>query len=96
MDYVMGLDLFDFIHLLNKAIEKTNKEEEKRIESLLWQKWIIEWQTMTKDNFISFDDYKAKAFGRNINKNTNAKIDTDKILREAEAIKNADQQNLIK
>lgn len=94
MEYILSLDLFEFILLLNKAFEKVNKEEEKRIESLLWQKWIIEWQTMTKENFVNFDDYKAKAFGKNVNKIE--KIDTQKILREAEAIKNADQQNLIK
>ena len=42
---------------------------------------------MSKDNFISFEDYKKESMKLPL-----AKVDVEQVLKDAEEIKNADQK----
>ncbi len=53
IDYVLNLDLITGYNLYLKAIEKD-------IEKTIWERWLIDYRSMTKDTFISFNDYKKK------------------------------------
>lgn len=78
----MNLDIDDGFEIIKTAYIK-------RLEEQLWQQWLVERPHM--EEFISFEDYKKKAFKNNNNEN-NSKIDTKKILDEAEKIKKIDQK----
>ena len=75
------MELFEFMQLLNIAITKENEEK-------LWQQWKVDYSRMDKETFISFEDYKLKAFKPKVN----IEVDVKEIIRNAEMIKNADQK----
>lgn len=57
MSFIMQLDSDTLIQLIDKA-------REKDIEAMLWQRWLVELPQMNEENFITFDEYKKKAFKR--------------------------------
>gem|GEM_PF-3413948 len=58
----------------------------KKAEEQLWEQYLCDRQSMTQENFMTFEKYKIEAFG---NKTiTNKK----EILKDAELIKMADQR----
>lgn len=59
IDYILNLNYIDGFIFIRKAYEKQSEEK-------LWQQWLVDYRTMTKDTFISFSDYKEKAFKKNI------------------------------
>lgn len=61
----------------------------KDTEEKLWQQWLVERPYM--EEFISFEDYKKRAF-KNIETENNSNIDVRKIIEEAEKIKKLDQK----
>ena len=75
------MELFEFMQLLNVAITKD-------IEDKLWQQWKVDYSRMDKETFISFEDYKLKAFKPKVN----IEVDVKKILEDAERIKASDQK----
>ena len=80
IDYILTLDIDDFINMFLKA------KKENAIEQL-WQQWLVDFGShMTKETFISFQEYKKKAFKINV------KLDKKKILDDALKIKEADQK----
>lgn len=82
--YIMDMDLEDGIEIINTAYKK-------QAEEMLWQRWLVDYSNMDKDHFISFVDYKNEVFKTNKTEN-GIKIDTNKIIKEAERIKKADQE----
>ena len=56
INYVLNLDFEEGNELIIKAYEK-------EIEDRLWDRWLVDYRGMTKDTFISFDDYKSKIIG---------------------------------
>jgi hypothetical protein len=72
----MNLDLFEFMELLNKAREKSNKEK-------VWQRWLAERPLMQE--FISFEDYYKKLSPVQVSKRTKEEIlkDVDEIRQMA-------------
>lgn len=50
MDFILSLELPQFFDLLVKAYE--NRERDKA-----FQMWLVLYQNMTKENFMSFEDY---------------------------------------
>lgn len=59
IDYILQLDIDSAARIIAKAREK---EKEKRI----FAQWVVQLPHMTKENYISFDDYFDKVTGRNI------------------------------
>lgn len=57
------------------------------LEEKLWQQWLVEFERMDSSNFISFEKYKDDAFKLV----DNTKYNKEQILKDAEAIKKADQ-----
>jgi len=76
------MELFEFMELLTTAFRKDTEER-------LWSQWLVDYARMDKEHFKSFNDYKKETF-RNKQGN-NVKLDKEKILEEAEKIKNLDQ-----
>lgn len=70
-----------------KLIEKANIKIQ---ENMLFQQWNAEHIYMKKDDFMSFEDYKNKAF-KDVNKKKLSKKDTHELakknLAEAEKIR---------
>jgi hypothetical protein len=50
MSFIMSLSAEEGIALYEKAIEKT-------IEHQVWERWLVDYAKMTKENFRSFSDY---------------------------------------
>jgi hypothetical protein len=53
------------------------KAEEKDQEERLFQQWVAQLPYMDKKTFISFDDYKDKLTGANIDRRSVAEIEAD-------------------
>ena len=60
------------------------KAAEKNREDRFFLQWVAQLPWMTKDNFISFADYKDKLTGANIDRRSVAEImkDLDEVERE--------------
>ena len=56
------------------------KAREKETEERLFNQWVVQLPHM-EENYISFEDYKERAYGRNIDKRSN-----DEILEEVAQI----------
>jgi hypothetical protein len=83
-EYVINLELFEFLEILNVAIMKN-------FEDKLYQQWLVDYGVrMDKDHFTSFNDYKEKRLKPKVKKIDTKKIDIKKIIEDAEKIKNAD------
>ncbi|NGT54729.1 hypothetical protein G6Y98_02560 [Clostridium perfringens] len=77
IEYILGLEITEGIEFINKAYEK-------EIEDKVWEKWLIDYIYMSKDNFISFEEYKKNFIPRNTNVESN--LSKEEILKEVEEI----------
>jgi hypothetical protein len=77
MNYIMGLDIVMGYEIIKTAYEKKTEEQ-------LWKQYALQYPGWDEKTFITFEDYKIKAFG------TTAKVDKDQILKDADLIKKAD------
>lgn len=77
IDYILGLSFNEGYELIVMAFEKQTEE-------LLWQRWLVDYPKMTKDTFISFNDYKEEALGSAIRVQTY--VSKEKLLAEADEI----------
>lgn len=68
------------LKIITKLLRDAHRQD---LEEKLWQQWLIEFGRMDKENFISFEKYKADAF-RIVD---NAKYDTEQILKDAEEVR---------
>lgn len=78
----MSLDAIDGLELIKTAYEKQSEER-------LWQRWLVDYQNMDNEHFISFEEYKnetLKAYNT-----PNKKLDAKAIIEKAEKIKALDQ-----
>lgn len=64
----MNLELFEFVQLLNKALEERKKEK-------IWQRWLAEMPHMRE--FISFEDYYKKFLPLNVSQKPKEEILSD-------------------
>jgi len=55
IDYILNLDYKSGIEFIKNAYKKESEE-------MLYKQWLVDYKRMTKDNFISFKDYKDKVF----------------------------------
>lgn len=74
MDYVRSLPLKTITKFLEKAVDLKDREEAFDI-------WLVLYQKMTKDTFISFDDFYAKHKGSNDEEETD-RIDLKETFKE--------------
>lgn len=77
VEYILNLEIAEGIEFINKAYEK-------EIEDRVWEKWLIDYRNMTKENFISFEEYKNQIISRNIKVESN--LSKEEILKEVEEI----------
>lgn len=61
LDYIMRLDIDTAQRVISKAREK---EKENRF----FLQWVVQLPHMTKESYVSFDEYFDKVTGRNIDK----------------------------
>ena len=59
INYILNLEFEEGYEIISKALEK-------EVEEKLWDRWLIDYRNMTKDSFISFEDYKNKLLGVSI------------------------------
>ena len=52
--YIFGLPFVEGLEIYNQAREQLE-------ERLLWDMWLINYQHMTKDNYVSFEQFKITA-----------------------------------
>jgi hypothetical protein len=71
MNYIMGLDIVMGCEIIKTAYEKKAEEQ-------LWSQYALQYPGMDETTFITFEDYKIKAFG---NKTV---LDKEEILKDAE------------
>ena len=67
IDYILQLDADTGCALILKALEQ---ERDDRI----FQQWVVQLPLMSKENFVSFADYKDKVTGANIDRRPVAEI----------------------
>ena len=72
----MQTDLQTGVPLILKAMEKEREER-------AFLQWVVQLPHMSKENFVSFADYKNKLTGANIDRRSVAEIEHD--LAEVEA-----------
>ena len=81
---------------LNLIVKLLSDAYKKDIENRLWQQFLVDYSRMDKETFISFEEYKKMAIKPKINNKIdvkiNNKIDVEKILEDAEIIKDLDQK----
>jgi hypothetical protein len=77
IDFVMHMDLYEGMDLYNKA-------REKRQEERLYHAWVSLYPHFSKDNFISWDDYRDR---QNQVRLPVSKKPADELLAEAADIK---------
>jgi hypothetical protein len=53
MSFIMSLSAEEGFELYKRA-------SEKYIEEQAWQRWLVDYAKMTKENFVSFTDYFKK------------------------------------
>ncbi|TWE06400.1 hypothetical protein FB550_102422 [Neobacillus bataviensis] len=76
MSFIMSLPAEQGINLYVKAVEKD-------IERQAWEQWLVAYQNMTKENFISFNDYfKQLKQPQRVKDNRS----DDEIIQDAESI----------
>lgn len=56
IDYILNLPFKNGYELICKAFEKS-------VEEQIWQRWLIDYQKMTKENFMSFTEYQEQMLG---------------------------------
>lgn len=61
LEYIMHSNIDTAIRIINKAREK---EKENRY----FLQWVVQLPNMSKENFVSFDEYVDRVTGRNIDK----------------------------
>lgn len=59
LEYIMNSDIEHAQRIILKA-------QEKERENRFFMQWVVQLPHMTKETFISFDDYVDKVTGRNI------------------------------
>nr|UVN08422.1 MAG: hypothetical protein [Bacteriophage sp.] len=74
LDYILNLGFYEGYEIILKAYKK-------ELEDKAWDRWLVDYRNMTKDNFISFEEYKDKLFTTNIVQ--------DKYLTKEELLKEA-------
>lgn len=76
IDYILKMPLAQFVEFYKIAREK---EKEERI----FAQWTQQMPFMSRDNYISFEDYKDRLTGKNIDTRSTAEIsaETDEIER---------------
>lgn len=77
IEYILDLEILEGIEFINKAYEKETEDK-------VWEKWLIDYRYMSKDNFISFEEYKKHIISKNIN--TESILSKEEILKEVEEI----------
>jgi len=82
-DYVMQLDFLLFLQLLKKA-------QEEKDESALYSQWLAlyPYMIMKQIKFMTYEDYKAKLTGSNIDFRTNDEIIAEIKAKHKEAFGN--------
>ncbi len=70
INYILELDLYTGTALILKAREK---ERDARI----FEQWVAQLPYMGKENFVSFDDYKAHVTGADIDRRSVNEIMTE-------------------
>ena len=84
MNYIMNLDINDFLGLVDKAIEK---ERDKNFFAV-WKELV---PTMTKETFVSFEDYKSQLLrgsvkGKTVDALSNNNLTDEELIEDAENI----------
>lgn len=77
--YILNMGVFEFLQFYNLAKEK---ERDDRI----FTQWAAQLPFMSKDGYVSFEDYKARVTGKNIDRRSTAEIlaEVDEIERKFE------------
>ena len=61
LEYIMQLDIKTAMRVIEKA-------QEKEKENRFFLQWVVQLPNMTKENYLSFDQYVDRVTGRNIDK----------------------------
>lgn len=72
IDYILGMNYLDGFTFIRKAFEKERDEH-------LWQRWLVDYRRMSKDNFISFGEYRESATKVNEEENITKKEIEEKV-----------------
>ena len=83
--HIPDIEFDEFIELYMCLLKKNAEEQ-------LWQQFLVDYSRMNSKTFISFEDYKIKAFSPIQKLENNKKVDIKQIIKDAEKIKKADQK----
>lgn len=55
IDYILNLGFNEGYKVIRKAYQKA-------LEDKAWERWLVDYAKMNKENFISFEEYKESLF----------------------------------
>ena len=58
LDYILNRGFYEGYELIIKAYQKD-------LEAKAWDRWLVDYRKMSKENFISFEEYKESLFTMN-------------------------------
>lgn len=56
LDYILCLPFIEGKNFIDKAYER-------QLEERIWQRWLTDYQRMTRDTFMNYEEYKEKFMG---------------------------------
>ena len=79
IEYILNLEF-------NEAYKLIEFIYEKEIEEKTWERWLVDYRLMGKDNFISFEEYKNKLISKKVEVNPGQHMTKEQIIKESEEI----------
>ena len=77
LDYILNLGFNEGYRIIVKAYEK-------ELDDKAWDRWLVDYNKMTKESFISFEEYRESLF-------TARPIQEEKYLTKEELLKEAEE-----
>lgn len=75
IDYILNMEFKEGYKFIKKVYDK-------ELEEKAWQMWLVQYPNMTKNNFLTFNEFKEKIIPPKIDKS----INKEDLIKQAEEI----------
>lgn len=82
----MGLDLETGMELIKQFYKQRAEEYKQKADEMLWQRWLVDYSRMDKDNFVGFEEYKKKLMVSTSTNKTKSTKTKKQIISDSEKI----------
>lgn len=94
INYILSLDIEDFVELVIKAYDRQGDKNERELDTFLLHMWGYDLPHLSK--YINFQEYRNIALDIKpkvniVTKKNNNKLTNEELIKEVEILKNIDQ-----